>query len=65
VRPAYTLVNCSVEWWSQSTSPIGVRLWGRNLSNAYYPGNLISSSGGWYGTYSPPRTYGLTLLKDF
>lgn len=65
VRPAYELLNCSVEWWSPSADPIGVRLWGRNLGNSYYPANLISSQGGWYGSYAAPRTFGVTLMKEF
>jgi len=54
-----------VEWWSNSDEPFGVRLWGRNLTDSYYASNLISSSNGWYGTYAAPRTYGITLMKNF
>ncbi len=32
---------------------------------AYHPANLLSSSIGWYGAYVAPRTYGVTLTKDF
>lgn len=65
VAPAYFLLNASMEWWSSSAEPIGVRLWGRNLTNSYYIANLITSSNGWYGTYAAPRTYGITVTKDF
>ena len=65
VAPEYFLVNASVEWWSNADEPFGVRLWGRNLTNSYYIANLISSSNGWYGTYAAPRTYGVTLMKNF
>jgi iron complex outermembrane receptor protein len=65
VAPAYFLVNASVEWWSNADEPFGVRLWGRNLTGSYYIANLISSSNGWYGTYAAPRTYGITLMKNF
>jgi iron complex outermembrane recepter protein len=65
VAPLYFLLNASVGWWSNSENPLGVQLWGRNLTNAYYASNIISSSGGWYGAYAPPRTYGVTLTKDF
>lgn len=65
VAPEYFLVNASLEWWSNADEPFGVRLWGRNLSNSYYIANLISSSNGWYGTYAAPRTYGVTLMKNF
>lgn len=65
VAPEYVLLNATVEWWSNADEPLGVRLWGRNLTNSYYIANLISSSNGWYGTYSPPRTYGVTVMKNF
>lgn len=65
VAPAYFLLNASLEWWSSSAEPFGVRVWGRNLTNSYYIANLITSSNGWYGTYAAPRTYGITLTKDF
>ncbi|MGH2449600.1 MAG: hypothetical protein ACRDFS_13490, partial [Chloroflexota bacterium] len=65
VAPAYFLLNASVAWWSNATEPFGIRLWGQNLTGAYYIANLISSSNGWYGTYAAPRTYGVTLMKDF
>lgn len=65
VAPTHTLLNASLEWWSNAAEPMGVRLWGRNLTNVYYPVNLISSTGGWYGTYAAPRTFGITLMKDF
>ncbi len=65
VAPTYFLLNASVEWWSNSDEPLGVRLWGRNLTNAYYAANLLSSSNGWYGTYAAPRTFGVTVTKNF
>ena len=65
VAPAYFLLNASVEWWSNADEPFGVRLWGRNLTDSYYNSNLISSSNGWYGTYAAPRTYGITVMKNF
>ena len=65
VAPEYFLLNASVEWWSNADEPFGVRLWGRNLTSSYYIANLISSSNGWYGTYASPRTYGITLMKNF
>jgi iron complex outermembrane receptor protein len=64
VRPSYELLNASVEWRSQSKS-FGVRVWGKNLTDAYYGLNIISNTSGWIGNYSPPRTYGITLLQDF
>jgi iron complex outermembrane receptor protein len=64
-RPTYFLLSSSAQWWSTAVKPVGVRLWGRNLTNAYYPRNLISSANGWYQSPAPPRTYGLMLLKKF
>jgi iron complex outermembrane receptor protein len=64
-RPSYYLVSASVEWWSASSSPIGVRVWGRNLTDEYYPIQRTESSDGWQQNCAPPRTYGITLLKDF
>lgn len=64
-RPAYELLSASVEWRSNSASPIGVRLWGRNLTDSYYATNRISSSNGWYQILAAPREYGLMLLKQF
>jgi iron complex outermembrane receptor protein len=65
VAPVYFLLNASVSWWSNASEPLGIRLWGENLLGAYYPANLLSSSIGWYGAYAAPRTYGITLTKDF
>lgn len=62
-RPSVNLLTASVEWWSASA--FGVRLWGRNLTNEYYPTNLLASSTGWYQAMAAPRTYGLTLMKEF
>lgn len=64
VRPAYELLNGSLEWRSNSDA-LGVRVWGKNLTDSYYSLNLISNSGGWLGNYAPPRTYGITLFADF
>jgi iron complex outermembrane receptor protein len=64
-RPTYFLLSSSVEWWSKAANAVGVRLWGRNLTNAYYPRNLLSSANGWYQSPAPPRTYGLMLLMKF
>jgi iron complex outermembrane receptor protein len=63
--PSQLQLSSSVEWWSQAAKPIGVRLWGRNLTNTYFYTNRIESTGGWYQIAAAPRTFGLTVIKDF
>ena len=65
VMAGYYNIGAAVEWRSQADKPLGVRLWGRNLSDSYIASGTTSSSGGWYSSYSAPRTFGVTLLKDF
>jgi iron complex outermembrane recepter protein len=64
-RPAYTLLSASVEWRSQSDDSLSVRLWGRNLTNDDYYLFASESGTGWYVSYGPPRTYGISLEKEF
>jgi len=61
--PARTLVNAALEWQSQSAKPLGVRLWGKNLTNVYYYTDRLSSSTGWYQFPAAPLTYGVTFTK--
>jgi iron complex outermembrane receptor protein len=65
VRPAYWMLNASVEWRSPSADSLAVRLWGKNLTNADY--YLFATEGpqGWYRSEGPPRMYGVTVEKDF
>ncbi len=63
--PAYFLLSSSVEWWSKAVKPVGVRLWGRNLTNTYHYDARIESTGGWYQIPAAPRQYGVTLLARF
>lgn len=62
VRPAYTLLNASLEWHSHGWW--GVRVWGKNLLNKVYYASGVESSNGWYVTDAPPRTFGVTLLAN-
>jgi len=64
-RPAYEMLNASVEWRSPSDESLAVRLWGRNLTDATYFVFAAESALGWYGAYGPPRTYGVSVEKDF
>lgn len=63
--PAFFLLSSSLEWESQSSKPIGVRLWGRNLTNTYTYDGRFESSGGWYQVPGAPREYGVTVMKQF
>lgn len=60
VRPAYTLVNASLEWDSHSWW--GVKVWAKNLFNDYYYTTGIESANGWYITPGAPNTYGVQFL---
>lgn len=64
-KPDATMLSSSIEWWSQSASPFGVRIWGKNLLDTYYIVQMVESSNGWYQSPNAPRTYGVTLLKNF
>lgn len=64
-KPEATMLSGSLEWWSQSASPIGVRLWGKNLLDTYYVVQMVESANGYYQSLNAPRTYGVTLLKNF
>ena len=63
--PDYYNVGAAVEWRSPAVKPLAVRLWGRNLANAYIASGTTTSSGGWYSSYGAPRTVGLTLTREF
>lgn len=58
-QPAYGLVNAQLSWTAPDER-YAIRLWGKNLADEVYYGN-ISSSLGDNGTWAPPRTYGVTL----
>jgi iron complex outermembrane receptor protein len=64
-RPTYTMVTASVEWRSPGDQSLAVRLWGKNLNNAEYALFASESALGWYRGEGPPRTYGITIEKDF
>ena len=65
VLPSYYAISAALEWRANGDKPLGVRVWGRNLGNEYISVGTTASTGGWYGSYSAPRTYGVTLTKDF
>lgn len=58
-QPAYSLVSAQLSWMAPDER-YAIRLWGRNLTDESYYGN-ISASLGDNGTWAPPRTYGVTV----
>ncbi len=65
VQPAYTLVNASVTWTSES-GKYSVQVWGKNLAQATYYIARISAAGiGDAQEQAPPRTAGVTLKVRF
>jgi iron complex outermembrane recepter protein len=64
-RPAYSMLNASVEWRLLHDNSLAVRLWGKNLTSADYYLFASESATGWYGSEGPPRQFGVTVEKDF
>jgi iron complex outermembrane receptor protein len=64
-RPAYWMLNLTLEWRPPVDQSWALRLWGKNLTNADY--DLFATEGpqGWYRSQGAPRTYGLSVEKDF
>jgi iron complex outermembrane receptor protein len=60
LQPQYTLVNASLQW-SPLTTPLDVKLWGKNLRNVeYYSQQQVNATVADYSA-APPRTYGITF----
>jgi iron complex outermembrane receptor protein len=64
-RPAYWMLNATLEWRPPSAKSFAVRIWGKNLTGADY--DLFATEGpqGWYRSKGPPRQYGFSVEKDF
>jgi iron complex outermembrane recepter protein len=60
----YNLLNAQLAWYSPSKD-WNVRLWGRNLNNAVYASYILSGSTGDNAQFAPPRTYGVTVTRNF
>ncbi len=62
-QPSYELVNASLGY--QFDNGLGIRLWGKNLTDDRYftflQGDFFKDP----AAYAPPRTYGITLSKEF
>jgi iron complex outermembrane receptor protein len=63
-QPAYHVVNAQVSW-NSSDHIYMVRLWGRNLTDAEYTSSLGSQPNGDFAVFAPPRTYGVTISRNF
>ncbi len=61
---AYSTVDGSVTWHSPSDS-LYVRVWGKNLGDAFYRTQLSATNSGDNGTPGAPRTFGITVGADF
>jgi iron complex outermembrane receptor protein len=63
-QAAYHVVNAQVAWESLSKL-YDVRLWGRNMTNSEYASALGSQPNGDFAVFEPPRTYGVTVSRNF
>lgn len=63
-QASYNTVDMSLTWKDLSDA-FYVRLWGKNLTDAFYRTQIGASNSGDNGTPGTPRTYGLTLGFDF
>jgi iron complex outermembrane recepter protein len=63
-QPSYDVVNAQVSW-NPPDKIYKVRLWGKNLTNAEYTTALASAPNGDFAVFAPPRTYGVTVSRNF
>ncbi len=61
---SYNTADISLTW-KEPGDAFYVRLWGKNLTDAFYRTQISASNSGDNGTPGTPRTYGLTLGFDF
>ncbi|MBC2665986.1 TonB-dependent receptor [Novosphingobium flavum] len=60
----YTLVDASLTW-HHPNEHMYAKVWGRNLTDAFYRTQIGASNSGDNGTYGAPRTYGATIGFEF
>lgn len=60
----YTVVNASATWDSPDEL-YSVQLWAKNLTDEAYTTARYSQGNGDYAVYAPPRTYGVTVKRNF
>jgi iron complex outermembrane recepter protein len=63
-QKSFTTLNATVTWRSIDEK-FFIRLWGNNLSNAFYRTQINATNSGDNGTAGAPRTYGVTAGFDF
>jgi iron complex outermembrane receptor protein len=61
---SYVTVDASLTWRPHDGGAY-VRLWGKNLGDAYYRSQLSATNSGDNGTPGTPRTFGVTVGYDF
>lgn len=62
-QDSFHLLNASIEY--RPTENLGIEIWGRNLTDAGYAAQKISTSTGTTQTNGAPRTYGVNLKFNF
>lgn len=63
-QKSFTQVNASLTWRDRDEH-LFVRLWGNNLTDAFYRTQIGASNSADNGTSGAPQTYGVTLGFDF
>jgi iron complex outermembrane receptor protein len=58
------IINASIGWTSEN-GHMGVRLWGKNISDVHYLAFGIETSDLTSWSAAPPRTFGITLSSHF
>jgi iron complex outermembrane receptor protein len=64
LQKAFTTVEASLTWTAPGDR-FDLRLWGRNLTNAFYRTQIGATNSGDNGTSGAPRTYGVTAGYKF
>jgi iron complex outermembrane receptor protein len=63
-QSSYGLLNASVNW-ADPTDLWSVRWWGKNLTNRAYTVAEYAQTNADYAQYAPPRTFGVTVSRNF
>lgn len=63
-QSSYGLLNASVNW-ADPADLWSVRLWGKNLTNRAYTTAEYAQTNADYAQYAPPRTFGVTVSRNF
>lgn len=63
-QPSFNTIDASLTW-KHPNDHVSLRLWGKNLTNAYYRGQIGASNSGDNGYAGVPRTYGVTLGFEY